>query len=216
MKRFWKSIWEWFGVEENRKRATAIASVTGLVLALIGGGWAVLGVMGLTGDDDTSPLAITAPDDDAIIIIRRSVFEAELNKRAAEVEAALATATEAERTRLEAEKAEIARRLADIEGALAEREAKIRELEALLLEAGSEVSVERLQEARAALSKGDFSKADDLFSEIEASAQAAVQSAARAAYGRGKIAEEQIRWADAAEHYARAAGAPQRPRQPAV
>ncbi len=206
MKRFWKSIWEWFGVKENRKRATAIASVTGLALVLIAGAWAFLGVMGWTGDNDVSPPAFTDSGDEPIILIKRSVFEAELNKRAAEVEVALATATEAERTRPEAEKAEIARRLADIEGALAEREAKIRSLEALLAEAGSAVSVERLQEAREALSKGDFSKADNLFAEIEASAQAAVQSTARAAYGRGEIAEEQIRWANAAEHYARAAG----------
>ena len=33
----------------------------------------------------------------------------------------------------------------------------------------------------------------------------AVQSAARAAYGRGEIAEEQVRWADAAAHFASAA-----------
>ena len=94
----------------------------------------------------------------------------------------------------------------DIEGALKERKTAIRDVDVLLTDASSEVSGERLQEARAALSKGDFSKADEIFAEIEASAQAAVQSAARAAYGRGEIAKEQIRWADAAAHYARAAG----------
>ncbi len=136
----------------------------------------------------------------------KSAFEAELNKRAAEVEAALATASEDERTRLEGQRAEIARRLADVEGALKKREEKIRELEALLAREGNEIGGDQLAEARAALQRGDFSKADALFAEIEARAQMAVQSAARAAYGRGEIAEEQVRWANAAAHYARAAG----------
>ncbi len=149
---------------------------------------------------------IPTPIDQPFLVMTKEAFEAELEERAAEVEAALATASEEERTRLEGQRAEIARRLADVEGALKERDAKVRDLEALLAREGNEIGGDRLAEARAALQQGDFSKADDLFAEIEASAQAAVQSAARAAYGRGEIAEEQVRWADAAEHYARAAG----------
>ncbi len=192
-------FWDWLGDKKNLARFGAIIAALALVGTFVG--W----VTGLF--EGKPPITVIAtPTDQPFLVMTKEDFEAELEKRATEVEAALATATEAERTRLEAEKAEIARRLADIEGALAERDAKIRNLEALLLEAGSAVSVERLQEAREALSKGDFSKADDLFAEIEASAQAAVQSTARAAYGRGEIAEEEIRWADAAAHFARAAG----------
>ena len=163
-------------------------------LTLVGGviGWAT----GLfEGEPPTIAISVTIED-----------IEAEFNERAAEGAKELNTAAEADRKRLEGEMAEIARRLTDIEGALKERKTAIRDVDVLLTDASSEVSGERLQEARAALSKGDFSKADEIFAEIEASAQAAVQSAARAAYGRGEIAKEQIRWADAAAHYARAAG----------
>ena len=44
-----------------------------------------------------------------------------------------------------------------------------------------------------------------MLAEIEADEELAVQRAARAAYGRGQIAEEQVRWHDAAGHYAMAA-----------
>ena len=197
-------IWAWFGDAENRDRSTAIATAIGTILAVLM--FFAAFVAGLVRyfrrkPDPTLPVDPNEP----VMTMKRSVFEAELNKRAAEVEAELATASEDERTRLEGERAEIASKLADVEGALKEREAKIRDLEALLDREGNEIGGERLAEARTALEQGDFSKADDLFAEIEAREAMAVQSAARAAYGRGEIAEEQVRWADAAVHYARAA-----------
>ncbi len=215
---FWNTIWDrlaevwdWFGIEDNQKRATAIAQVVATLLMLLAGVWAffklfVPWLIRRKPDPPQQTPSLPVDPNEPVMTMKRSVFEAELNKRAAEVEAALATASEDERTRLEAEKAEIARRLADVEGALKEREAKVRELEALLSREGNEIGGDRLAEARAALEQGDFSKADDLFAEIEAREQMAVQSAARAAHGRGEIAEEQVRWADAAGHYARAVG----------
>ena len=62
-----------------------------------------------------------------------------------------------------------------------------------------------MAEARQALEAGDFSIADALFAEIEDQEMLAVERTARAAFARGDIAEQDIRWADAAEHYARAA-----------
>ncbi|HSF94571.1 MAG TPA: tetratricopeptide repeat protein [Thermohalobaculum sp.] len=107
---------------------------------------------------------------------------------------------------LQSEKAEVERRQADLDTSYKEAVAKIAELEALLAREGNEIGADRMAEARAALERGDFSKADALFAEIEAREAMAVQSAARAAYGRGEIAEEQVRWGDAAAHYRRAAG----------
>ncbi|MCH8168830.1 MAG: DUF4062 domain-containing protein, partial [Proteobacteria bacterium] len=107
----------------------------------------------------------------------------------------------AERDLLLAQKAEVERKLGDLEQSFAQAKTRITDLEALLAREGNQIGGDRLAEARAALEQGDFSKADDLFAEIEAREAMAVQSAARAAYGRGEIAEEQVRWADAAEHY---------------
>ena len=111
------------------------------------------------GEPPTIAISVTIED-----------IEAEFNERAAEGAKELNTAAEADRKRLEGEMAEIARRLTDIEGALKERKTAIRDVDVLLTDASSEVSGERLQEARAALSKGDFSKADEIFAEIEAPA----------------------------------------------
>ncbi len=212
MEEFWNSIWDrlaevwdWFGVKENRERATAIAQVIATLVVAVAAIWAFikLCVPRLFKTTAIKDRPTDAPHLEETI---RSVLERELNARGLEVDEKLSTASEGERARLEAEKAEIARRLADVEGALKEREEKIHKLEALLDRAGNEIGGDRLAEARAALRQGDFSKADDLFAEIEAREQMAVQSAARAAYGRGEIAEEQVRWADAAAHYGRAAG----------
>jgi len=106
---------------------------------------------------------------------------------------------------IQQQKAEVERRLGDLDASYREVVTKIRALEALLEREGNTIGGDRLAEARAALERGDFSKADDLFAEIEAREAMAVQSAARAAYGRGEIAEEQVRWADAAAHFGRAA-----------
>ncbi|MEL6477308.1 MAG: tetratricopeptide repeat protein [Pseudomonadota bacterium] len=149
--------------------------------------------------------AITTPTDEPAMVMSRSVFEAELQKRAAEVEEALQSASEEERSHLLAQQSELQRRLSDVEAALQEREAKITDLTALLQREGNEIGGDRLQHAIDALERGDFSEADEIFAEIEAREALAVDRAARAAFGRGEIAEEQIRWLDAAEHYKRAA-----------
>ncbi|MEJ6708272.1 MAG: hypothetical protein QNK92_05625 [Amylibacter sp.] len=61
-----------------------------------------------------------------------------------------------------------------------------------------------MADARKALEAGDFSIADDIFTEIEIHEQLAVERAARAAFALGEIAEQEIRWADAAKHYTNA------------
>ena len=127
--------------------------------------------------------------------------------------AAMADASEAKQEllrrdldQIQKEKIAVQGRLRDLDASYAEVVNTMSDLKAQLDREGNDIGGDRLAEARAALERGDFSKADALFAEIEARKAMAVQSAARAAFGRGEIAEEQVRWEDAAEHYARAAG----------
>ena len=106
---------------------------------------------------------------------------------------------------LEDKIAELNRRLANPDEALAQQHAKIVALEETLDRLGNTVSSDRITAAKAALIKGDFSLADSLFAEVEAAEELAVHTTARAAFGRGEVAEAEIRWHDAARHYARAA-----------
>ena len=114
-------------------------------------------------------------------------------------------ASDAEKVKLEQKIAELDRRLADVPKAFQEFKERIARLESILEREGNEIGNKKLVEARDALEKGDFSKADELFAEIEAREELAVKRSARAAFARGEIAEQEIRWYDAVEHYTRAA-----------
>ncbi len=105
---------------------------------------------------------------------------------------------------LENKISELNRRLANPEEALAQQHAIIVALEDKLDRAGNDIGGDRIIAAKAALEQGDYSIADDIFAEIEAREQIAVQNAARAAFGRGEVAEAQVRWHDAYTHYKRA------------
>ena len=128
------------------------------------------------------------------------------NALKADLESQLQAAHAEEKDRLRAQIAELEARIADPEPALKTANERITDLEARLTREGNDLGTDKLGAARAALETGDYTAADDLFAEIEARAAIAVQSAARAAFARGQIAEAEVRWADAATHYARAAG----------
>ena len=123
----------------------------------------------------------------------------------ADLEVDLATAHADEKDLLSARIGELEKQLADPDAALAEAQERVAKLEALLERSGNNIGGDRIAEARDALERGDYSIADDLFAEIEARRALEVQEAARAAFGRGEIAEAEVRWGDAADHYARAA-----------
>ncbi len=93
--------------------------------------------------------------------------------------------------------AELNGRLEDIEPAFGAAKARITELETLLEREGNQLGAERLERAENALKAGDFDEADALLAEISAEEDLAVQRKARAEFGRGQIAEEQVRWHDA-------------------
>ncbi|MGB7336095.1 MAG: tetratricopeptide repeat protein [Salaquimonas sp.] len=69
----------------------------------------------------------------------------------------------------------------------------------------AQIGISRLSEAGAAAEAGDFVKADEIFAEVEESEAGSIERAAEAAFGRGTIAENDFRWSDAADHFARAA-----------
>ena len=123
----------------------------------------------------------------------------------ADLEAELAEAAEAEKSQLRARIAELETQIANPDEALAEAQKRIADLEALLDSEANQIGADRIAEAKAALEQGDYSLADDIFAEIEAKNELAVQETARAAYGRGEVAEAEVRWGDAYTHYANAA-----------
>jgi tetratricopeptide (TPR) repeat protein len=120
-------------------------------------------------------------------------------------ETELKSAHDEEKALLTQQIEELTRRAQNPEAALAEAQDTIRKLEDTLAREGNNIGEARMAEAREALEAGDFSIADDIFAEIEVREQLAVERAARAAFARGEIAEQEIRWADAAVHFQKAA-----------
>ena len=110
-----------------------------------------------------------------------------------------------ERKRLEDKIDALNARLADPDRALAEQQAIITRLEAQLSRQVYKLGGDAINDAKAALEAGDFTKARALFETLAAETEPDVQAHAQAAFALGEIAEAEIRWADAAAHYARAA-----------
>lgn len=117
----------------------------------------------------------------------------------------LAVADPSEAVLLRRRVEELERQIADPDPALAEALAQVESLKARLEREGNSIGAEKLAAAEAALDRLDFSIADALFAEIEERQKLEVQTAARAAFARGEIAEAEARWSDAAAHYSRAA-----------
>ncbi|MDZ7905985.1 MAG: tetratricopeptide repeat protein [Cypionkella sp.] len=97
------------------------------------------------------------------------------------------------------------RRLANPEEALAQQHALIVQLEEKLAKRGNEIGGDARAEADAAMKAGEFDKARELFAQIAARTAPDVSVNADAEYALGLIAEEQVRWGDAADHFERAA-----------
>ncbi|MCB2262054.1 MAG: hypothetical protein LGR52_03840, partial [Candidatus Thiosymbion ectosymbiont of Robbea hypermnestra] len=95
---------------------------------------------------------------------------------------------------LETERAKIARRLADTQASYQDHIKELKKRIAHLETIRGQVPDELLDQARAALQRGDQDKADQLFAELETRTQAAIQAAAEAAYQRSRIALDQIRY----------------------
>jgi tetratricopeptide (TPR) repeat protein len=128
-----------------------------------------------------------------------------LQKREDQLEAKLADAHQEEKDLLQRQIDDLRTQIANPEHSLAEARKRIADLERLLDREANHIGGDRIARAKAALEQGDYSLADDIFAEIEARNELTVQETARAAYGRGEVAEAEVRWQDAARHYADAA-----------
>ena len=122
-----------------------------------------------------------------------------------ELEAELGEASSSEKNQLNARIAALQAQISNPDDALKEAQQRIADLEALLDRTSNDIGSERIDAAKQAMEHGDYSAADAIFEEIEAKAELAVKASSRAAYGRGEVAEAEVRWADAAEAYRRAA-----------
>ncbi|MCA8836205.1 MAG: tetratricopeptide repeat protein, partial [Proteobacteria bacterium] len=158
----------------------------------------------VVSEKKNTPKIVQSKSEDHIVLteeIYKQILENAVKARESE----LRDAHGEERAILQAQIDELKSRQADPEKALQdEQELKIK-IRADLEREGNEIGNKKLMEAWDALEEGNFSKADDLFAEIEAREELAVKRSARAAFARGEIAEQEIRWYDAAKHYARAA-----------
>ncbi len=158
----------------------------------------------VVSEKKNTPKIVQSKSEDHIVLteeIYKQILENAVKAREGE----LRDAHGEERAILQAQIDELKSRQADPEKALQdEQELKIK-IRAVLEREGNEIGNKKLVEAGDALEKGDFSKADELFAEIEAREELAVKRSARAAFARGEIAEQEVRWYDAAEHYTRAA-----------
>ena len=94
--------------------------------------------------------------------------------------------------------------ISDLPESVKKAHERIDNIETILTYKGNKTGNSKLAEASDAIEKGNFSKADALFTESEANEKLTGKNAAYAAYGRGQIAEHEVRWNDAVEHYARA------------
>lgn len=132
-------------------------------------------------------------------------FEAQTQRELAQQRALLERAHGAEQDVLRAQIADLEQQLAHPEAALEIALKRNLALEARLKSYVGQVPDARIDAAVEALSRFEYDQAEALFAEVEAANDAAVAESARAAYGRGEVAEAQIRWRDAATHYTRAA-----------
>lgn len=150
--------------------------------------------------------AIVVKDKGQVIVgLTEERFAEMLDAREAKYLAQLQTSSSEEAALLRSQIAEIERQRNNLQVAFKARIEELRRLRLELKALAVNVPEERLAAAQQALYEGDTKLADQLFAEIEESEAEAIQRAAEAAFQRGKIAEDEVLWADAAEHYARAA-----------
>ncbi|WP_306154544.1 tetratricopeptide repeat protein [Roseovarius sp. MMSF_3281] len=202
-------IWDWFGDEDHQNRVTSIAAALTVILtiagAVFGAAWYMITRLVLRRNapkqvpDQSQPAAL--PQGDVLSMDQHLTI---LQKREEQLEAKLSTAHAEEKDLLQRQIAELQTQIANPEESLAKAQKRINDLEALLDREANQIGADRIAEAKAALDMGDYSLADDIFAEIEAQNELAVQETARAAFGRGEVAEAEVRWGDAYTHYKRA------------
>jgi tetratricopeptide (TPR) repeat protein len=147
----------------------------------------------------------TPPVNNINIGITLAEYEIERKAREAGIRAELGQAHAEDRAQLEIELGVIQQQLQDTQASYAAHIASLKErisqLEALQGEAPDAL----LNEAIAALKQGKTQQADELFQRIETDSEDRIKLVAEAAFQRGKIAQEAVRYRHALMHYEKAA-----------
>jgi tetratricopeptide (TPR) repeat protein len=112
--------------------------------------------------------------------------------------------SEARRQVIERELQTVQGQLGNLQTSHQERVAELKRVAGELEALKGQIPDAKLQEALNALGQGNTQLADALFAEVENKAQQAIEVAARAAFERGRIAYEEVRWLAAREHFAKA------------
>ena len=154
--------------------------------------------------DITEIAPIHTGSGDINIGITLEQYETGLRKREQEVTRRLEKAHDKDKQLLEREKKEIQSRLHDLKRSYEEHIADLRKRITELESLRGKVADDLLDKARKALADGNTEKADKLFQRIEKQSQEAIDVAAEAAFQRGKIAYNEIRYQQAYEHFQRA------------
>lgn len=198
-------IWKWLGDHSGPLQGL------GVVLVLIG---LAFFPVRLWWSRRQPPQKVTVANFDALAALVQPApatteqFDAftKIQERALEqAKKQLAAAHGEERKRLEDKIDTLNARLRDPGEALAQQQAIIANLEAQLARRGNEIGGDDLAAATAALEAGDFTAARKLFETLAARTAPEVTANADAEFALGQIAEAEIRWHDAARHYATAA-----------
>ena len=113
-------------------------------------------------------------------------------------------ALDADKQRLQNEINDLRAKLFDIEASFDAAKERADNLAAQLTALSNQVDSEQLAQARGLLAEFDFDGAEKILTQIVNDQELNVRQSAAASYGLGEIAEEQVNWQDALEHYKRA------------
>lgn len=162
-----------------------------------------------TGSGDINITGYTIEEHERLLKQREGELRAELERLHRRDTKILAL----EKQNLQLEKQRLERELSDVEAKLRNTSQSYRQRIAFLENTIKELHTvageednPQLQVAIAALQQGKTEQADRLFQQIEERERSSIERAAKAAFERGKIAEERIDYRNAYHHYERAVG----------
>jgi tetratricopeptide (TPR) repeat protein len=139
-------------------------------------------------------IGYTAAQHDAVLKEREAVLRADLER-----------AHTAEKSVIQAQLDEVRRQRMNLEVSYRDKAAELEAAKAALARLSNQVPPDRLRDAFEALNRGETAAADALFAAVQAEAATAIDASATAAFERGKLAEADVRWMDAARHFSEAA-----------
>ena len=139
------------------------------------------------------------------IVIPKEIYKESLENAVRVKEFELQVAHNDEKIKLYEQIDGLQNKLANLPESLKKAQKKNAELVDRLEKMGSKPAEKKFQKATDALKENEFAKADKILIEIEETETLNKKNFGKIAYARGQIAEHELRWHDAAKHYARAA-----------